>query len=79
MADARSEWRNLSAALALELQSVFEALLAWCALEDSLADRRPAPGEWTAREVLEHVHLADHHPQLKRKRLRIVLVVGRIH
>jgi len=59
--EARSEWRNLTAELARRLQSVFEALLAWCDLEDSLADRRPAPGEWTAREVLEHVHLADHH------------------
>ncbi len=61
MAEARSEWRNLSAELARRLQSVFDDLLAWCELEDSLADQRPAPGEWTAREVLEHVHLADHH------------------
>ena len=61
MPDGRSEWRHLSAELERNLRTVFDALLEWCTLEDPVGDQRPAPGQWTAREILEHVHLADHH------------------
>lgn len=59
MPSGADPWRLAVAGVRDHVGRSFDELTRWCSIEPALADFRPRPGAWTAREVLEHVHLAD--------------------
>ena len=59
MESERAAWRAATTALSARIERAFGDLRAWLAARADALDYRPEPGTWTAREVLEHVALAD--------------------
>lgn len=54
----RALWRAAEADVGARLSAVRAALAAWLDAPDALLRFRPAPGRWSAAEVLEHLDLA---------------------
>lgn len=64
-----ADWSAALAAQRSRLARGAEALALWLALEDPWWSQRPAPGAWSAAEVLEHVTLTQHYLLLLTEKL----------
>lgn len=53
------DWTEAVARSRARLEGAFDALIAWCDEPAALLETRATPQAWSAREVLEHVVLAD--------------------